>query len=262
MPTLINNSKQLQVEHHILLNKLAVESQQMVGNGIGKMIADVGHQAARGKRLFGLGVKFGLKGAPAGIEHGSKFINAGAAVGRAAKNTGRFASSHPKALIGGAAGTGALVGGAALSRKKRTTTNEEPMTTVLVSNSEQLRVEHQVLLNRLVAEQQPKQMVGNGIGSLLSRGAGAAKKFAQRAGNRISASSRSFRKGFGAGSGKFASEGASTAHAAGKLVGRGAKLAGVGAARASKFARTNPKTAVAGAALGGAAVGSMIPRKK
>lgn len=251
MPTLINNSKQLQVEHHILLNKLAVESQQMVGNGIGKMIgAAVGRAAGRvaksaktvaeeARTGFRVGRRVGVDASykhVAGIKR-SRAVRAGVMGGMSVAKAGRFASSHPKALIGGAAGTGALVGGAALSRKKRTTTNEEPMTTVLVNNSEQIAVEHRMVLNRLTAQTRPNQMIDNGIGSLL----GKAGKAAGRLG-------RQFKAG----------------RTMGKI-GLKTPVATQGKAfRAGQFSTTGAgkATMVGGAALGGAGVGAMIPRKK
>lgn len=230
-----------------------------INNGLGDVLTKGANLVKRG---FAHGSAGGTmralknaKNAKLGI--GKKIVGG---AGIAAGQTARFARSNPgrTAAIAGGAGLGA---GFATGRSKKATTNEGHMTEVLINNSEQLAVEHRVMMNRLNA-----QMVDNGIGSMIGKAASAVSKKASQIG-------KGFKSGFG---GSLASAKSSSRFIrAGGAAGRGAKSAvGLGQStigklksskgfgKAREFVGRNPKTALAaGAAAGGAGAGMAMRRK-
>jgi len=219
----INNHEQCYVEQMMLINQ---------GLGPPKKRGLIRRTAGTIGGAIGGGIKGalggGLKGAAVGGIGGTVL---GGPVGGAA---GAAAGGVGGGIVGGLRGMGKGIrhGARKYATPKVIHNEEHPMRTIVtVNNRDQLAVEQQMLVN---------QLVDNGMGNLLRAGKIMAKRGVMKAGRK--------------------------ATSVGGVMKTQARAAGIqakrGGLRAGNFAHKNPKTSVAAAGLGGAAVGAAIPRRK
>ena len=128
--------------------------------------------------------------------------------------------------------------------------------TITVNNSEQHRIEHQIMVNNLLGTLQPTEMVENGFGSALGKGI---RKVGIKASPSVRKASMDRVKTYGS----MAKQG--VGKAVSKISGSFSKHWGEGL-RGSSAQATGRRQALAGGAIGGAVggatVGAMSRKKK